>query len=45
MIRQNRLQRGYLALAQSLPWLHSKLAELDIDDCEDMLKKVSTLVI
>ncbi|KAG1759338.1 hypothetical protein EDD22DRAFT_906415 [Suillus occidentalis] len=37
---QNRLQCGYLALAQSLPWLHSKLAELDIDDCEDMLKKL-----
>ncbi|KAG1759868.1 hypothetical protein EDD22DRAFT_826086 [Suillus occidentalis] len=39
-LEQNRLQRGYLALAQSLPWLHSKLAELDIDDCEDMLKKL-----
>ncbi|KAG2118359.1 hypothetical protein BD769DRAFT_1362399, partial [Suillus cothurnatus] len=37
---QDRLQRGYLALAQSLPWLHSKLAELDIDDSEDMLKKI-----
>ncbi|KAG2099248.1 uncharacterized protein F5147DRAFT_777367 [Suillus discolor] len=38
-LEQNRLQRGYLALAQALPWFHSKLSELDADDCEDMLKK------
>ncbi|KAG1814927.1 hypothetical protein EV424DRAFT_1348657 [Suillus variegatus] len=37
---QDCLQRGYLALAQSLPWLHSKLAELDIEDTEDMMKKI-----
>ncbi|KAG2757007.1 hypothetical protein P692DRAFT_201698458 [Suillus brevipes Sb2] len=37
---QNRLQRGYLALVQTLPWLHSKLGALDADDAEDMLKKI-----
>ncbi|KAG2151058.1 uncharacterized protein EDB93DRAFT_1249552 [Suillus bovinus] len=37
---QDRLQCGYLALAQAIPWLHSKLVELDIDNCEDMLKKL-----
>jgi hypothetical protein len=37
------LQRGYITLAQVVPWLHPKLSELDIDDCEDMLKKVRTL--
>ncbi|KIK35003.1 hypothetical protein CY34DRAFT_96918 [Suillus luteus UH-Slu-Lm8-n1] len=39
-IEQDRLQRGYIALAQALPWLHSKLGRIDIDDCEDMLKKL-----
>lgn len=39
--RQDRLQRGYILLAQVLPWLHEKFAELDIDDCEDMKKKAS----
>ncbi|KAG2109689.1 uncharacterized protein F5147DRAFT_772974 [Suillus discolor] len=39
-LEQNRLQRGYLALTQALPWFHSKLSELDADDCEDMLKKI-----
>ncbi|KAG1895899.1 uncharacterized protein F5891DRAFT_926452, partial [Suillus fuscotomentosus] len=38
--RQNHLQRGYLALSQALPWFHSKLSDLDADDCEDMLKKI-----
>ncbi|KAG1811124.1 uncharacterized protein BJ212DRAFT_1483796 [Suillus subaureus] len=37
---QDRLQRGYITLAQVVPWLHPKLSELDIDDCEDMLKKL-----
>lgn len=40
---QNRLQRGYIAMAQCLPWIHEKLAELDPDDTEDMLKKVRVL--
>ncbi|KAG1808521.1 hypothetical protein EV424DRAFT_1328803 [Suillus variegatus] len=37
---QNRLQRGYIALANALPWIHERLAELDADDAEDMLKKI-----
>ncbi|KAG1721680.1 hypothetical protein EDD22DRAFT_790626 [Suillus occidentalis] len=37
---QDRLQRGYIALVQVLPWLHDKFAQLDIDDCEEMLKKL-----
>ncbi|KAG1898392.1 uncharacterized protein F5891DRAFT_1191083 [Suillus fuscotomentosus] len=32
--------RGYLTLSQALPWFHSKLSDLDADDCEDMLKKI-----
>lgn len=40
---QNRLQRGYIAMAQSLPWIHEKLAKLDTDDADDMLKKVRVL--
>jgi hypothetical protein len=38
--RQDRLQRGYIALTQALPWAHDKLTQLDIEDAEDMLKKV-----
>jgi hypothetical protein len=41
--RQDRLQRGYVTLAQTLPWLHRKLAVLDVEECEDMLKKVLAL--
>jgi hypothetical protein len=41
--RQDRLQRGYLALTHTLPWLHHKLAVFDVEDCEDMLKKVVAL--
>ncbi|KAG1904473.1 uncharacterized protein F5891DRAFT_1183889 [Suillus fuscotomentosus] len=37
---QNRLQRGYIALANALPWIHERLAELDANDAEDMLKKI-----
>ncbi|KAG2737703.1 hypothetical protein P692DRAFT_201732753 [Suillus brevipes Sb2] len=37
---QNRLQSGYVAFAQALPWVHAKLGTLDVDDCEDMLKKL-----
>ncbi|KAG2107878.1 hypothetical protein DEU56DRAFT_746589 [Suillus clintonianus] len=37
---QDRLQRGYLALSQSLPWLHLKLADFEVDESEDMLKKI-----
>ncbi|KAG2047801.1 hypothetical protein BDR06DRAFT_1029304 [Suillus hirtellus] len=38
--RQDHLQRGYITLAQVAPWLHEQLAELDIDDAEEMLKKL-----
>ncbi|KAG1727199.1 hypothetical protein EDD22DRAFT_961293 [Suillus occidentalis] len=37
---QNRLQRGYITFAQALPWLHTRLSNLDIDECEDMIKKL-----
>ncbi|KAG1830387.1 hypothetical protein EV424DRAFT_1535090 [Suillus variegatus] len=37
---QDRLQRGYIVLAQVLPWLHAKLGQLDIDKCQDMLKQL-----
>ncbi|KAG2128479.1 hypothetical protein BD769DRAFT_1356470 [Suillus cothurnatus] len=37
---QDRLQRGYIAFAQALPWMHDRLTQLDIDDAEDMLKKL-----
>ncbi|KAG1775831.1 hypothetical protein EV702DRAFT_1199053 [Suillus placidus] len=36
---QDHLQRGYLVLTQSLLWLHSKLAELDTEDSEDISKE------
>ncbi|KAG1773003.1 hypothetical protein EDD22DRAFT_767463 [Suillus occidentalis] len=39
-VEQDRLQRGYVTLAQTLPWLHRKLAVLDVEECEDMLKKL-----
>ncbi|KAG2097257.1 uncharacterized protein F5147DRAFT_778060 [Suillus discolor] len=37
---QDRLQCGYIVLAQVLPWLHAKLGQLDIDECQDMLKQL-----
>ncbi|KAG1853508.1 hypothetical protein F4604DRAFT_1686312 [Suillus subluteus] len=40
---QDRLQRGYITFTQVLPWVHRKISELDVDDCEDMQKKVHTL--
>jgi hypothetical protein len=43
LFRRDRLQRGYFSLMQTLPWLHEKLLEFDIDDSEDMLKKVRTV--
>ncbi|KAG2738395.1 hypothetical protein P692DRAFT_201731240 [Suillus brevipes Sb2] len=39
-VEQDRLQRGYLALTHTLPWLHHKLAVFDVEECEDMLKKL-----
>jgi hypothetical protein len=41
--RQDRLQRGYIILSQVLPWLHERLAQLDVDDSQDMLKQVQAL--
>jgi hypothetical protein len=38
--RQDRLQRGYIELAKSLPWFHERLATLDHEESEDMLRKV-----
>ncbi|KAG2743431.1 hypothetical protein P692DRAFT_20746129 [Suillus brevipes Sb2] len=37
---QDRLQRGYIELAKSLPWMHDKLASLDHEESEEMLKKL-----
>ncbi|KAG2124317.1 hypothetical protein BD769DRAFT_1358979 [Suillus cothurnatus] len=37
---QDRLQRGYIELAKALSWLHNKLADLDHEDSDDMLKKL-----
>ncbi|KAG1819464.1 hypothetical protein DFJ58DRAFT_673314, partial [Suillus subalutaceus] len=37
---QDRLQCGYIELAKALPWLHDKLACLDHEESEDMLKKL-----
>ncbi|KAG2739908.1 hypothetical protein P692DRAFT_20754425 [Suillus brevipes Sb2] len=37
---QDRLQRGYIELAKSLPWIHEKLASLDLEESEEMLKKL-----
>ncbi|KAG1851056.1 hypothetical protein DFJ58DRAFT_842251 [Suillus subalutaceus] len=39
-IEQDQLQCGYIALSQALLWLHPKLGAIDINDCEDMLKKL-----
>ncbi|KAG1859856.1 hypothetical protein C8R48DRAFT_605404, partial [Suillus tomentosus] len=37
---QDRLQRGYIKLTKVLPWIHEKLASLDNEESEDMLKKL-----
>lgn len=40
--RQDRLQRGYIELTKSLPWIHEKLATLrDPEESGEMLKKVT----
>jgi hypothetical protein len=38
--RQDRLQRSYVELVKALPWIHDKIASLDDEDSEDMLRKV-----
>ncbi|KAG2740047.1 hypothetical protein P692DRAFT_20881304 [Suillus brevipes Sb2] len=37
---QNRLQRGYVELVKILPWIHDKVANLDSEELEDMLRKL-----
>ncbi|KAG2740324.1 hypothetical protein P692DRAFT_201728313 [Suillus brevipes Sb2] len=39
-VEQNRLQRGYIELAKTLPWFHEKLAGLDFKESEDLLRKL-----
>ncbi|KAG1789117.1 uncharacterized protein HD556DRAFT_1447180 [Suillus plorans] len=39
-MEQDRIQRGYIELAKALPWIHDKLASLDHEESEDMLKKI-----
>ncbi|KAG2089832.1 hypothetical protein BD769DRAFT_1679833 [Suillus cothurnatus] len=37
---QDRLQRGYIELAKALPWFHDKLASLDHEESEHMLRQL-----
>ncbi|KAG1789841.1 uncharacterized protein HD556DRAFT_1446631 [Suillus plorans] len=39
-IEQDRLQRGYIELSKVLPWFHAKLASLEFEESEDLLKKL-----
>ncbi|KAG1728129.1 hypothetical protein EDD22DRAFT_789168 [Suillus occidentalis] len=39
-MEQDRWQRGYIELTRTLPWLHTKLGNLEHDECDDMLKKL-----
>lgn len=39
-MEQDRIQRGYIELAKALPWIHDKLASLDHEESEDMLRKI-----
>ncbi|KAG1764416.1 hypothetical protein EDD22DRAFT_951670 [Suillus occidentalis] len=39
-VDQDRLQRGYIELSKVLPWLHEKLAKIDNEESEDMIKKL-----
>ncbi|KAG1876098.1 hypothetical protein C8R48DRAFT_669300 [Suillus tomentosus] len=38
--RQDRLQMGYIALNNALPWFHQKATEMEYDDYMHMLKKL-----
>lgn len=44
MNRQDRLQRGYIELVKVLPWFHDRLASLDLEESEDMLRKVCPVI-
>ncbi|KAG1734857.1 hypothetical protein EDD22DRAFT_852434 [Suillus occidentalis] len=37
---QDCLQRSYIELSKVLPWLHEKLAKIDNEESEDMIKKL-----
>ncbi|KAG1775758.1 hypothetical protein EV702DRAFT_972623 [Suillus placidus] len=39
-IDQDRLQRGYVELTKALPWVHEKLASLEYEESEEMLRKL-----
>ncbi|KAG2743101.1 hypothetical protein P692DRAFT_20878957 [Suillus brevipes Sb2] len=39
-LEQHRLQHGYIELVKALPWFHGKLANLNHEETEDMLKKL-----
>ncbi|KAG1875953.1 hypothetical protein C8R48DRAFT_591541 [Suillus tomentosus] len=39
-VEQNRLQRSYVELVKALPWIHDKIASLDDEESEDMLRKL-----
>ncbi|KAG1901244.1 uncharacterized protein F5891DRAFT_1187947 [Suillus fuscotomentosus] len=39
-VEQDRLQRSYVELVKALPWIHDKIASLDDEESEDMLKKL-----
>jgi len=40
--RHDRLQIGYIALNNTLPWFHQKIADMEYDDSMHILKKVCT---
>ncbi|KAG1868167.1 hypothetical protein C8R48DRAFT_599093 [Suillus tomentosus] len=39
-IDQDRLQRGYIELTKALAWFHEKLASLEHEESEEMLRKL-----
>ncbi|KAG1895065.1 uncharacterized protein F5891DRAFT_1194569 [Suillus fuscotomentosus] len=39
-LEQDRLQHGYIELVKVLPWFHDRLASLDLEESEDMLRKL-----
>ncbi|KAG1809500.1 hypothetical protein EV424DRAFT_1543005 [Suillus variegatus] len=43
-LEQDRLQRGYIELVKVLPWFHDRLASLDLEESEDMLRKVCPVI-
>ncbi|KAG0693695.1 hypothetical protein DFH29DRAFT_816077 [Suillus ampliporus] len=39
-LEQDRLQRSYVELVKVLPWIHDKIASVDNEESEDMLRKL-----